>query len=203
MRRPKESVSFKYRESGSLFLAELHPALDAQARADAIAAARKRDHDATHCCTAWRMGIPSPAFGFDDDGEPSGTAGAPMLKVLEGHGITDVLAICLRWFGGTKLGTGGLARAYAESITGAILEGERLGLFERARMMSYGSIEVTHDLAHLPFGLIEAFEGAELIARDFGAASAKMTFRVPTEYKPAFDSAWRDQSRGGRVVWEE
>lgn len=199
----KDAISFKFREKGSLFLAELHPASDAHARETILSAIRKRDHDATHHCTAWRTGIPVSAFGIDDDGEPSGTAGPPMLKVLEGYSLTDVLAICVRWFGGTKLGTGGLVRAYAQGIQGAIQEGERLGLFEQVQMLSNGTIEVTPELAHLPYGVVGAFKDAKIVGQNFGAGSTKIAISLPTEDKQAFDTAWRDRSRGGGVVWED
>ena len=154
MKRLIEPVSFRFRERASVFLTELHPAPDAAARAAALSAVRKRDHDASHHCSAWREGVPVIAFGSDDDGEPSGTAGPPMLKVLESREITDVIAICIRWYGGTKLGTGGLVRAYTEGVAGAVAEGERQGHFEQVRIWAEGSIEVPPEMAHLPFAVL-------------------------------------------------
>lgn len=88
----------------------------ARARVEAV---RKEHWDARHHCTAFVIG-PSRLARSNDDGEPSGTAGAPMLEVLRGAGVSDVLAVTTRWFGGTKLGTGGLARAYAASVRAAL-----------------------------------------------------------------------------------
>ena len=68
-----------------------------------------------HHCWAWRLGAP-PRERSSDAGEPAGTAGVPMLQVLRGAGLSDVLAVVVRWFGGTKLGKGGLARAYAAAV---------------------------------------------------------------------------------------
>lgn len=77
---------------------------------------------ASHHCYAFLAGAPedSQKYGFSDDGEPSGTAGRPMLAVLQGNDIGEVCAVVVRYFGGTKLGTGGLQRAYADSVRQAL-----------------------------------------------------------------------------------
>jgi len=73
---------------------------------------RKKYHGATHHCFAYRIGTDGEIFRRSDDGEPSGTAGKPILEALAGRNLTDALCIVTRYFGGVKLGTGGLARAY-------------------------------------------------------------------------------------------
>ena len=79
--------------------------------------ARRAHPDAGHHCSAFVLGPPpSPLERSSDDGEPSGTAGAPMLEVVRGRGVSDVAVVVSRWFGGTLLGTGGLARAYADAV---------------------------------------------------------------------------------------
>jgi uncharacterized YigZ family protein len=90
----------------------------AQSRLDEI---RKRAHDATHHCWAWR-GAPEsdPVEVCDDDGEPSGTAGLPILGALRREDTLDALVVVTRYFGGTKLGTGGLVRAYGDAAREAI-----------------------------------------------------------------------------------
>jgi len=201
MKRLKATATFCLREKASVFLMELHPAPDAAARATLLASAKKKHHDATHHCTAWREGVPTSAYGCDDDGEPSGTAGMPMLKILEGHGITDVMAICIRWFGGTKLGTGGLARAYAGAALGAVSEGEAQGLFEEARIMAQGTIEAPQELAHLPFSLLAGFKNVEIIGQEYDGAVATISFRLPVEERPDLENAWAERSRGGKVGW--
>ncbi|MDR0498419.1 MAG: YigZ family protein [Holophagales bacterium] len=201
MKRLRESVTFKFREKASLFLTELHPASDAVARAAALSSVRKRDYDATHHCSAWREGLPVTAFGSDDDGEPSGTAGSPMLKVLEGEEITDILVLCVRWYGGTKLGTGGLVRAYTDGVQGAVAEGERLGFFEEARILIEGSIEAPQEMAHLPFTVLRCFKNVEILGQDYDAAISKLAFRLPPEDCPNLEKAWRERSRGGIIKW--
>jgi len=201
MKKLTVSVSYRFREKGSVFLTELHPAADAAARAAILTAIRKRDHDATHHCSAWREGVPVIAWGSDDDGEPSGTAGAPMLRVLEGRDITDVMAVCIRWYGGAKLGTGGLVRAYTEGVLGALTEAERLGNFEQVQIMIEGAIEAPPESAHLPFAVLGGFKNAEILKQDFGADISVITFRLPPEDRAKLEKAWCERSRGGSVNW--
>ena len=95
------------------------PASDEEAAKAGLAAVVRRYPDATHHCWAWRVGAP-PRERSSDAGEPAGTAGVPILQVLRGAGLSDVFAVVVRWFGGTKLGKGGLARAYAGACREAL-----------------------------------------------------------------------------------
>lgn len=107
------------REKGSVFLAWIGPAATEDAARAALESLARKHPDATHHCWAWRLGSP-PRERSSDAGEPSGTAGVPILQVLRGAGLSDVLAVVVRWFGGTKLGKGGLARAYAAAAREAL-----------------------------------------------------------------------------------
>ena len=99
---------------------------ESEARA-VIERLRKQHWDAGHHCTAFRIGPPpSPVERSSDDGEPAGTAGAPMLDVLRGAGVSDVVAVVTRWFGGTLLGAGGLVRVYGDAVRTALDEAGRL-----------------------------------------------------------------------------
>ena len=102
---------------GSRFLAlarEIEDPDDGAAWRDRI---RETYPDASHHCSAWRVG---ERYGADDDGEPGGTAGRPMLEVLLKRDLDHVAVICVRWFGGTKLGAGGLIRAYGGTTAKAL-----------------------------------------------------------------------------------
>jgi putative IMPACT (imprinted ancient) family translation regulator len=200
MRRLMEVASHRFREKASVFLTELHPARDAAGRAGVLAALRKRDFDATHHCSAWREGVPVSAWGADDDGEPSGTAGRPMLAVLEGADATDLIAVCIRWYGGTKLGTGGLVRAYTEGVQGALAAAE--GLWEEGRILRTGTIEVPATQAHLPFALLGAFPGVAVQEQTFDGAAALLRFECPPELAAALEHAWQERSRGGLIRWD-
>jgi uncharacterized YigZ family protein len=81
---------------------------------------KKRYHDASHNCFAYIIGKNKESLKYNDDGEPSGTAGIPMLEVLKKSNLTDILAVTTRYFGGIKLGGGGLVRAYSSSVSEAI-----------------------------------------------------------------------------------
>ncbi|HUH12381.1 MAG TPA: YigZ family protein [Longimicrobiales bacterium] len=106
----------------SRFLTLLAHAPDADAAHAFIERVRGEHPDATHHCWAFVAGPPgsTAAIGMSDAGEPHGTAGRPMLTALLHGGVGEIVAVCARWYGGTKLGTGGLARAYAGGVKGAL-----------------------------------------------------------------------------------
>ncbi|MFT4007209.1 MAG: YigZ family protein [Lacrimispora sp.] len=106
-------------EKKSRFIASLKPAETEEAALAFIEETRKRYWDARHNCYAWIFGKNGEQKRLSDDGEPSQTAGRPMMDVLEGESIVNVCAVVTRYFGGTLLGTGGLVRAYS----GAVKEG--------------------------------------------------------------------------------
>jgi putative IMPACT (imprinted ancient) family translation regulator len=202
MRRLTAIAIHRFREKASVFLTELHPARDVAERAVLLSALRKRDFDASHHCSAWREGVPVASFGADDDGEPSGTAGRPMLAVLEGAQVTDLIAICIRWYGGTKLGTGGLVRAYTEGVQGALAEADAAGAWEVVRILRTGEIRVPAAQAHLPYALLGAFPEAAPLDQTFEGDAAVLRFECPPDLAPALDHAWRERSRGGVIRWE-
>lgn len=109
------NVSTELKIKGSRFIGILFPVESPGEAGDHLARCRKMYHDATHHCYAFRTGIEGEVSRFSDDGEPSGTAGKPLLTLLEHREITNVLLVVVRYFGGTKLGTGGLVRAYTEA----------------------------------------------------------------------------------------
>ena len=113
---------------GSRFLAEAVPVNGKEACEAVLAAIRKEYFDATHHCYAYRLGADGAQGRAGDDGEPSGTAGKPILGAIESAGLTDVIVVVTRYFGGTKLGTGGLVRAYRQAAEGALASGARLTL---------------------------------------------------------------------------
>jgi uncharacterized YigZ family protein len=111
---------------------------EARAHIDAM---RKQYWDANHNCTAWAIGPGLKLQRSSDDGEPSGTAGIPMLEVLRRREITDTVAIVTRYFGGVMLGAGGLIRAYGTAVSGAI---DAIGVVER-KPLAVQSLVATYD----------------------------------------------------------
>lgn len=109
-----------YKEKSSKFLAYAYPVQSEEQIRTLVEALHKKYYDATHHCYAWRLGPKGEAFRANDDGEPSGTAGKPILRQLLSHELTDCLIVVVRYFGGTKLGVSGLIAAYRESAAEAI-----------------------------------------------------------------------------------
>lgn len=107
---------------GSRFIAEALPASTPTEAEVQVAAIRKREYDATHHCWAYRTGADGAQFRSSDDGEPSGTAGAPILRQIDAKEVTNTLVVVTRYYGGTKLGTGGLIRAYGDAAAVAMAD---------------------------------------------------------------------------------
>ena len=115
---------------GSRFLAEAIPC-QKQNEARAILKAQKEKYaDATHVVHAFMLGKAGEVMGMSDDGEPSGTAGRPVLDVLRGSGATDIMLTVTRWFGGTLLGTGGLVKAYGGAAKELLSQCQESGALE-------------------------------------------------------------------------
>jgi uncharacterized YigZ family protein len=121
MKTIKKPVEAQINIKKSNFIARLYPAKDKKEVKKIIEEVSTRYSDATHNCTAY---IVSDSQGYDDNGEPSGTAGKPMMNVLIKNNLSNIVAIVTRYFGGIKLGAGGLVRAYSHSILKAIEEAE-------------------------------------------------------------------------------
>ena len=109
-----------YIEKKSKFICHLFYVTSADEVSEIIKAEKKKYYDAKHHCFAYVMGEDGADIKCSDDGEPSGTAGRPMLDILQKEGLTDILCVCTRYFGGTLLGTGGLVRAYSAALKDAI-----------------------------------------------------------------------------------
>ncbi len=108
------------RERSSKFLSFAWPVQDEEQIRGHIEALRKEYYDATHHCYAWRLGPQGERFRANDDGEPSGTAGRPILGQMLSREVTDCLVVVVRYFGGTKLGVPGLIAAYKESAAAVL-----------------------------------------------------------------------------------
>lgn len=118
---PAGTAHAELREKGSRFLALVEPVEDESVARERLKSLSIEYSDATHVCWAWRIGQP-PRERYSDAGEPAGTAGTPMLQVLRGAKLSDLMAAVVRWYGGVKLGKGGLARAYSQAVHEALEE---------------------------------------------------------------------------------
>lgn len=133
-------VTASIEERRSVFECWLRRADSEQDARAVVEEARSTHWDARHHCSAWVLGPDADLVRSNDDGEPSGTAGNPMLEVLIHSGFSDVVAVVTRWFGGTLLGAGGLVRAYGDAVRAACAEAQPL----RRQLFQLGTVEVEH-----------------------------------------------------------
>jgi len=147
-----------------------------------------REPDATHNCWAYRIG---DAYRSSDDGEPGGTAGRPILAAIEAQGIDRVLVVVIRWFGGIKLGAGGLARAYG----GAAAECLRIAPRQEIHRLVGARIEAPFDAIGAVFPLIARFEATKL-SEEYGAAGVTLIVELDENAAEGFERALADATRG-------
>lgn len=109
-----------YKEKGSKFIALAYPVSDVSEIKPIVEKLKKEHHEARHHCYAWMLGVERTNWRVNDDGEPSGTAGKPILGQINSAGLTNILIVVIRYFGGTLLGVSGLINAYRSSAIEAI-----------------------------------------------------------------------------------
>ena len=109
-----------YKEKGSRFIAYIYPVVDEEEIKSIISEIKVKYYDARHHCYAYCLGVDKQRFRANDDGEPSSTAGKPILGQITSHDLTNVLIVVIRYFGGIKLGVSGLIQAYKEAAADAI-----------------------------------------------------------------------------------
>lgn len=181
-------------EQRSRFLAFAMPAPDEDAARAAVAALRREYHDARHVCSAWRVGAPPPPREHrHDDGEPAGSAGEPILAVLRKAALTNAAVAVVRYFGGVKLGTGGLARAYG-AAAGLALAAAPQGDLPLGRVFT---LEFPYALRHAVASIIEG-RGGHPCAEVYGATVAWDVW-LPHSGCPGFSEAVA-QATGGAVT---
>ena len=177
--------------ANSRFIATLAPVFSVEDARAFIARVRAEFADATHNVPVFLVGYGASVTAHSsDDGEPSGTAGRPALAVLQGSGLGDVAVVVTRYFGGTKLGTGGLVRAYSDAVR-ALLEiterAEKIPTHTVMAAFAYTYIDRVRQLA-------QEFHG-HILDEDFGA-DVTITIRFAVERLPGFQSALSELTRG-------
>ena len=147
----------------SLFIASVSPAATAEDADAFVASVRAKYPDATHNCYAYIAGAENPSVRFSDDGEPGGTAGQPMLEVLKKRGLTAVAVVVTRYFGGIKLGAGGLVSAYTDSVVSGIDAAGTVTMTERSLVEVRAGYQ---EFSRADSALIRL--GAERMSADYG-----------------------------------
>jgi len=177
----------------SRFIACVQPMADRAGAVQVVAQLRAEHPGATHVCWALLAGGHSAAV---DDGEPGGTAGRPMLDVLRHQDLDGVLATVVRYFGGVKLGAGGLVRAYTDSVAQALLQAEKIPVVRR----ELWTCQVPYALEGLLRREIEA-AGLELQAVEHGSL-VSLRVSLPADLAAAWRARIDDLSHG-RAAWHE
>jgi uncharacterized YigZ family protein len=167
--------------------------VETEDRARAVVDRARKDHwDARHHCSAFVLGPDAAVQRSNDDGEPAGTAGAPMLEVLRGHQLSDVVVVVTRWFGGVLLGAGGLVRAYGDAVRAAL---DEAGVRRRVLMRRFELVA-----GHAAAGRLESelrARGVTVLGVDH-AADVTMRLAVPAEDAAGLD-AWVAALTGGAL----
>jgi uncharacterized YigZ family protein len=188
---PAQETRVEIQVLNSRFIATAAPVFSVEEAKAFVARIRREFSDASHNVPAYQVGYGSTVTAHcHDDGEPSGTAGRPALAVLSGSGLGDIAVVVTRYFGGTKLGTGGLVRAYGDAVR-AVLEA-----LPRAEKVPTHTVLVA---APYPFFervrlAVEAHNG-QILDEEF-AADVCVTAQFPFEYLPPFQAALKELSNG-------
>ncbi len=185
---PAAPASAKLTVKGSKFICHIFPVESKEEAETQYQNIKKRYYDATHNCFAYR--IDESTFRFSDDGEPSGTAGRPILQVLEGHELFEILCVVTRYFGGTKLGTGGLIRAYSDATKEAL---NNLKIKEKVKQKS---LTIKTDYTHEQYvhRLLNQFNG-RVVNSDY-ANGVKIQVEIPWSQSESFMSHLKELTNG-------
>lgn len=176
------------RVRGSRFVADVAPAETEAAALEVVAAARAREPTATHHC--WAFHLEDGRARSSDDGEPGGAAGPPILQRIDGAGLVDVVVVVTRYFGGTKLGRGGLIRAYGTAAAAVLADAP---LVERPPLTTV-TLSHGYDLSGPVEGVLAAY-GAVVVDADYGA-DIGLRVSLPRAAAAAFAAAIRDATAG-------
>ncbi len=168
-----------YKEKMSKFIAIAQPAQSADEAKALIKQIANKYHDARHCCWAYMMGTERNEYLSSDNGEPSGTAGKPILGQINSYGLTNVVIAVVRYFGGIKLGTSGLIVAYREAARLAIEAGEILECHEQATISFSFPYLAMNDVMKLVKN-----EDLKVLSQDFDNV-CKMTLQSDADKMPA------------------
>lgn len=176
----------------SEFLAFAERADTPEAALAQLAALRARYPDATHHCWAYRIGA---AYRFGDDGEPGGTAGTPILRAIEGQGVDHVMVVVVRYYGGVKLGTGGLVRAYGGTAAECLRTAAQVQVRPRVTVRVSVGFEHLSTLYH-HLGTLNTVRGEET----YTAGGVTVPVHLFPEDATAFTQALTDATRGAAVL---
>lgn len=184
-------------EKKSRFLGKIKPVETEEEAIAFIESIKKRYWDARHNCYAFIIGEHSESIRCSDDGEPSGTAGKPMLEVLQNNGLKNVVAVVTRYFGGTLLGTGGLVRAYTQATQAALEEAQVATM----TLMSVLTIRTDYNaIGKIKYMLAQA--DIPVMGEEYGV-DVGVTISVPVSEKEAVQKKIIEATNGKAVMEEK
>lgn len=188
---PASTTRCEIRVINSRFIATAGQAFNVEAAREFVNRVRTEYHDATHHVPAYLIGSGNSVIAHcSDDGEPAGTAGRPVLAVLQGSGLGDIVVVVTRYFGGTKLGTGGLVRAYTDA-TKSVLE-----ILPHARKMATHVVILEFGYSYFErLRLLVTAQHGLILDEDFGVG-VTLTARFPVDHYEAFQSALSELTAG-------
>lgn len=190
-----ETSSARQEIKRSRFVAIAAPVADGAAAKAFIAA--QSDPEANHNCWAWRFG---QSYRFNDDGEPSGTAGKPILAAIDGQALDGVAVVVIRWFGGVLLGSGGLIRAYGGTAALCLREARKIELVETAA----ATITCRFGDLTLVEARLGAFPGVQLRDQAFTDTGAILSISAPRAEIASLDRLVSDLTSGRALIrWDE
>lgn len=193
-----KTVQFEEVIKGSRFLSQLIPCESQAAARELIKSQKAKYADATHVVHAFVIGPGAEVMGMSDDGEPSGTAGRPVLDVLKGRKCTNTVVTVTRWFGGTLLGTGGLVKAYSGGAKQVIEQADAEGAFEELISKSGFSFTTDYSLYKLIKLTMEQYHLYN-IAEDFGT-EITIKGEIREDELDTFSARIKDLSNGKITV---
>ncbi len=187
---------YRVKVKGSVFFAIASPVDDREDAENLLQKWRKTYYDSTHIGWAYRLAPPPGGeIRYDDDGEPHGTTGMPIFKSIEGADLWGVLVGVVRWYGGTKLGTGGLARAYGGAATEAI----KLIKRKKIEIRSTLRIKINSDLIGIVYSLADK-SGAKLDAPEYIGDGIGIDAHVLLSKVKSFSEDIRESTAGEAVI---
>lgn len=188
---PARETRAEIRVMNSRFIATLAPVFSVDEAKAFVSRIRQEFADATHNVPAYVIGHGATVIAHcNDDGEPAGTAGRPALAVLQGSGLGDAAVVVTRYFGGTKLGTGGLVRAYSDAVREVIMATPRAEKVPTHTVL----VAVPYNLFEQVRLLVAAHDG-HILDEEF-TADVTVTAQFTVEHFPAFQEALRELSHG-------
>lgn len=184
-------ISNEIKVKGSRFIGHAGPVQNQEEAVSFLNRMIKAYHDASHHCYAYRLGIGSQSlFRYSDAGEPTGTAGKPILKTIDGRSLCNVICVVVRYFGGTKLGTGGLSRAYA-SCANQTLE---MGVIQTCFLTRRFQIKFDYNDTGPVMTVISNFQG-EIVESHYGSQT-ELVVQVRQSKASDFQRHLMDETRG-------